>query len=460
MSLSDPRPLFSFDPTVLCSTDVSLPHKSLFPSRTDKVIRLTNLLKPCPTSILGGPPIGQGPTGWDSADRVARGSRDAETSSSSSRKARPVALDLGLRGSTSPAFTDGSASENWVTPMMSPWSADSADQGFSKHSGLPSRHDGVSLNSPTSPTFGLPSSETIRDLAQARRVQEQEALGRRAGSDRSSPRSPVMWYGTDTPAAGRFRTTRSKASNSSLRTNTTTESDDSWRSASDVPVLPAAASSPISTNFHWTNLDLDEEIPSAENGGPVTTPNSTATSKAKKRESMTPRANRVLQFPDRDSDGLELLEDRVADEGEAPNDLLLTFATRSETYLWYALLKSYTSNEYITLVSGNDMSTNLTRNDARPSPSLYSAFSVNGTGSKAEWARIWRSLEIKIQDVKDLNLASPPWVAESNGLVNRPVPPKRGMLRSISSGFGQSLKGLMDEEEVLQKQEDTLYWSM
>ncbi|KAG7527626.1 hypothetical protein FFLO_06748 [Filobasidium floriforme] len=106
------------------------------------------------------------------------------------------------------------------------------------------------------------------------------------------------------------------------------------------------------------------------------------------------------------------------------------------------------------------MSTNLTRNDARPSPSLYSAFSVNGTGSKAEWARIWRSLEIKIQDVKDLNLASPPWVTESNGLVNRPAPPKRGMLRSISSGFGQSLKGLIDEEEVRQKQEDTLYWSI
>jgi hypothetical protein len=167
-----------------------------------------------------------------------------------------------------------------------------------------------------------------------------------------------------------------------------------------------------------------------------------------------------LQFPDRDSDGLELIEDRVADEGEAPNDLLLTFATPSEMYMWYALLKSFTSNEYITLVSGNDMSTNLSRNDVRPSPSLYSAFSVNGTGSKAEWARIWRSLEIKIQDVKDLNLASPPWAAESNGLVSRPLPPKRGMLRSISSGFGQSLKGLMDEEDVRQKQEDMVYWSM
>lgn len=210
----------------------------------------------------------------------------------------------------------------------------------------------------------------------------------------------------------------------------------------------------MSTNFYWTKLDVDEDAPSVENGRQ-------ATSKTKKRESMTPRANRVLQqFPDRDSDGLELVDDRV-DEGEVPNDLLLTFTTKAETRHWYALLKSFTSNDYITLVSGKDMSTNLTRSDSRPSPSLYSAFSANGGGGKAEWARIWRSLEIKIQDVKGLDLACPGRAAELQALANaRPVPAKRGMLRSISSGFGQTLKGLMDEEETKPKQEDNLYWSV
>ena len=446
----DNRPLFSFDPTVLRSTDICLPHKSLFPSRADKVIRLTNLTKPSSTSIFGGPPIGMGPVGWDvpDGDTEAMGRKTG-------KKDRPTALDLGKR---SPATTDaspsastsGSSSDHWTTPMMSPGSFDSSGRTFGKHVALPSRmHD-----SPVSPTFGLPSSETIRDLAQSRRLQEQEALGRRHGAvPPPPPRSPVLWYGTDTPA-GRFRTTRSRASNSSLRTNTTSDSDDSWRSATDVPVLPS--SSPVSTNFYWTRVEVDRDVPSVENGGQATT----TTSKTQKRESMTPRANRVLQFPDRDSDGLELVDDPI-DEGEVPNDLLLTFGTQSETHHWFALLKSFTSNDYITLVSGNDMATNLTRSDSRPTPSLYSAFSANGTGSRAEWARIWRSLEIKIQDVKDLNLACSTGTIELNSTASaRPVPARRGMLRSISSGFGQTLKGLMDDEDARQKQEDTLYWSV
>lgn len=336
--------------------------------------------------------------------------------------------------------------------MMSPGPSDGFRE-FDKNT-LPGRNTFHPGSSPRNAEFGgLPTSETIKDIAQCRRMQERDALGRRHDAESSfSSRTGSGWYGPPrSDASGeRIRAARSQASNSSLRTTMTTDSEDSWRSASDGLTLPQH--SPISTNFHWTKLETSEETPSVENGASLS-------DRAKKRESMTPKANRVLQFPNRDEDGLELNSDH-AELGETPDNLILTFASKTETYQWFAMLRSFSQPEYITLIAGNDVATNQIRAESRPSPTLYSAFSVNGSGSKAEWARIWRSLEIKIQDVKDLNLSGPGTSSESVLPVTRPVGPKRGMLRSLSSGFGQTLKGLMEDDESRRKKEDTLYWSM
>jgi hypothetical protein len=445
--------VLTFDPTALKSTDVMIPHKSLFPSRPDKVIRFCNVPK-ASNDLMTGPIIGLGAIGWELPEGTGLIEVSPEFQTRGQSESQP---DMVLPNSPFLTSTSRQSIEQWSTPMNSPRSVDSFR--VTSRNNLPTRNISggeTGTGSPRQPSFGgLPNSETIKDLAQCRRMQEQESLGRRNEIASSiSPRSIPGWYGSNrSDASGeRIRSARSQASNSSLRTNTTTDSEESWRSATDGLVIPQT--SPISTNFHWTKLDTNEELPSVENGG-------MASDKSEKRQSMTPKANRVLQFPDRDSDGLDLIPDHAEVAEKVPDDLLLTFKSKTETYNWFAMLRSFSSHEYITVISGNKTTTTTqVRSESRPSPTLYSAFSVNGSGSKAEWARVWRSLEIKIQDVKDLNWEGFGGLGESSLMATRPAGTKRGMLRSISTGFGQTLKGLMDDDDARRKKEDTLYWSM
>jgi hypothetical protein len=399
------RLVAEFNPSKLYSTDISLPHHSLFPTKGNTVIRFSNL-----SSASRSPgELGENATA-DRSESTGLGQGEWRTPGSrqGSFNGVPKQNDRRSKG-TSELSTQSDRGVNDST------------QHIRKQSG--------------SSGIDLPHSETIRDLAQSRRLEQQGSLGRRASHDPISSDFPSLHgYPSDS-----VRTTRSQASSSSLRTAATEESDETWLSATDGLSPPLI--SPTAPEFQWTKIDMEDA-----NGNGIDQKDDQYD-----RDSMTPKAHKVLSFPN----PMDVSNGAVAQNKPSPIDgLILSFVDVAETSQWFALLRSFTRHDLITIISGP-----LT-DDSRstPSPSLYSAFSINGTGNKAEWARVWRSLEIDIQDVKDLKI--PGSLSSLNNGGPQKAAARRGMLRSISTGFGQTLKGLMDEEDIRQKREDSLFWQM